>query len=173
MRAPRRTSDSRRNRPDAAPPSLFFQERFDECREKLTPFLKGCGYNTKRDVVFIPLSAYTSDNVVTRLNKETAPWWDGPSFIETLDGLPTLERNRTAGLRLPILSKYKDLGTVVEGKVEQGTISVGDKLCVMPNRTPVEVLNVWLDQDEVRKEAEAEAEAEAQPRARARTYTPT
>lgn len=32
-----------------------------------------------------------------------------------------------------------------------GTISVGDKLWVMPNRVPVEVLNVWLDQDEVKR----------------------
>lgn len=46
-------------------------------------------------------------------------------------------------------ARYKDMGTVVEGKVEQGTIAAGDKLFVMPNRVPVEVLNVWLDQDEV------------------------
>ena len=41
------------------------------------------------------------------------------------------------------------MGTTIEGKVEQGTIKPGDKLWVMPNRVPVEVLNVWLDQDEV------------------------
>ena len=69
--------------------------------------------------------------------------------MTTLDELPELERNKTAPLRLPILSKYKDLGCVIEGKVEQGTIKPGDKLCVMPNKVPVEVLNVWLDQDEV------------------------
>ena len=34
-------------------------------------------------------------------------------------------------------------------QVEQGTVKPGDKLWVMPNRVPVEVLNVWLDQDEV------------------------
>ena len=32
------------------------------------------------------------------------------------------------------------MGTIVEGKVEQGTIRVGDKLCVMPNRVTVEAL---------------------------------
>ena len=69
--------------------------------------------------------------------------------MTTLDELPELELNKTAPLRLPILSKYKDLGCVIEGKVEQGTIKPGDKLCVMPNKVPVEVLNVWLDQDEV------------------------
>ena len=66
-----------------------------------------------------------------------------------LDTLPAMERNKDSPLRLPILSKYKDMGTTIEGKVEQGTVKPGDKLWVMPNRVPVEVLNVWLDQDEV------------------------
>jgi len=124
------------------------QERFEECKEKLTPFLKGCGYNIKKDVIFIPISALAATNVLKRPG-DIAPWYDGPCFIECLDSLPKLERACDAPLRLPILSKYKDLGTVVEGKVEQGTISLGDKLWVMPNRTPVEVIQLHLDQDEV------------------------
>jgi peptide chain release factor subunit 3 len=92
----------------------------------------------------------TAQNVIKPVG-DTAPWWDAEqgTFLSTLDHLPTLDRNRDAPLRLPILSKYKDLGTIIEGKVEQGTIRVGDKLCVMPNRVSVEVMNVWLDQDEV------------------------
>ena len=58
---------------------------------------------------------------------DVAPWWEGGTFLTTLDELPELERNKTAPLRLPILSKYKDLGCVIEGKVEQGTIKPGDK----------------------------------------------
>ena len=80
---------------------------------------------------------------------QDASWYSGPCFLDVLNALPALERSRDAPLRLPILSKYKDLGTVIEGKVEQGTIKSGDKLVVMPNKAPVEVLNVWLDQDEV------------------------
>ena len=94
-----------------------WQERFDECRDKLSPFLKGCGYNLKRDVVFIPISAYTAQNVIKPYARATplpsahtrvrvliaaprrslrhrrrvgdaAPWWDGPTFLSTLDALP-------------------------------------------------------------------------------------
>ena len=32
------------------------QERFNEVLTKLTPFLKSCGYNTKKDVTFLPVS---------------------------------------------------------------------------------------------------------------------
>lgn len=124
------------------------QERYEACKEGLSPFLKQCGYNMKKDVIFIPISALTAANVMKRPG-DVAPWYNGPCFMECLDSLPKIDRMRDAPLRLPILSKYKDLGTVVEGKVEQGTISVGDKLWVMPNRTPVEVLQLHLDQDEV------------------------
>jgi len=82
------------------------QARFEECRDKLTPFLKTCGYNTKKDVVFLPISAYTAQNIIKPVG-DAAPWWHGPTFLSTLDGLPALERNFNSALRLPILSKYK------------------------------------------------------------------
>jgi translation elongation factor EF-1alpha len=36
--------------------------------------------------------------------------------------------------RVPIIDKYKDMGTVVMGKIESGTIREGDSLLVMPNK---------------------------------------
>jgi len=129
------------------PTVMWEQERFEECKEKLTPFLKSCGYKVKGDVIFIPISALAASNVIKRYTD--APWVSGPCFLEVLDGLPALDRNKDGALRLPVLSKYKDLGTVIEGKVEQGTIKAGDKLMVMPNRQMVEVQQVWLDQEEV------------------------
>ena len=35
---------------------------------------------------------------------------------------------------MPIVDKFKDMGTVVMGKVESGTIHEGDSLLVMPNK---------------------------------------
>ena len=36
--------------------------------------------------------------------------------------------------RMPIIDKFKDMGTVVMGKVESGSIQEGDSLIVMPNK---------------------------------------
>lgn len=36
--------------------------------------------------------------------------------------------------RMPIIDKFKDMGTVVMGKVESGSICDGDSLVVMPNK---------------------------------------
>ena len=35
---------------------------------------------------------------------------------------------------MPIIDKYKDMGTVVMGKIEAGTIREGDSLLIMPNK---------------------------------------
>jgi len=35
---------------------------------------------------------------------------------------------------MPIIDKFKDMGTVVMGKVESGSVREGDSLLVMPNK---------------------------------------
>lgn len=35
---------------------------------------------------------------------------------------------------MPVLEKYKDMGTVVMGKVESGEMKKGQSLLLMPNR---------------------------------------
>lgn len=35
---------------------------------------------------------------------------------------------------MPIIDKFKDMGTVTMGKVESGTIREGDSLFIMPNK---------------------------------------
>ena len=35
---------------------------------------------------------------------------------------------------MPIIDKFKDMGTVVMGKVESGSIKEGDSLIIMPNK---------------------------------------
>nr|GMD35931.1 eukaryotic peptide chain release factor GTP-binding subunit ERF3A-like [Ipomoea batatas] len=53
--------------------------------------------------------------------------------------------------RMPIIDKFKDMGTVVMGKVESGSIREGDNLLVMPNKAPVKVLALFIDEDKVRR----------------------
>lgn len=50
---------------------------------------------------------------------------------------------------MPVVDKYKDMGTVILGKVESGTTRRGAQLLLMPNRKQVEVLQLWSDEDEV------------------------
>ncbi|XP_062508744.1 eukaryotic peptide chain release factor GTP-binding subunit ERF3A-like [Corticium candelabrum] len=121
------------------------EERYEECKTKLTPFLKKVGFNPKTDIYYMPVSGLTGANLKDPLPASLCPWYRGPSFISYLDELPSLTRRTDLPLRMPIVDKYKDMGTVVLGRVESGVIQKGSTLMLMPNKTSVEVLAVLFD----------------------------
>jgi len=96
--------------------------RFDECVGKLTPFLKGVGYNPKTDLIFIPIAAQQTMGIKERIPAGVAPWYDGPSLLEYLDNMKALERKINAPFMVPISAKYRDMGTMIEGKIEAGVV---------------------------------------------------
>ncbi|GLT87602.1 hypothetical protein SLE2022_056800 [Rubroshorea leprosula] len=93
------------------------KERYDEIESKMVPFLRSSGYNVKKDVQFLPTSV------------EIPP------------------RDPKGPFRMPIIDKFKDMGTVVMEKVESGTMCEGDFLLVMPNKAQVKVLAIYCDED--------------------------
>jgi peptide chain release factor subunit 3 len=125
------------------------EERYTECREKLLPYLKKCGFNPKSDIMFMPCSGLTGAFLKDEIDEKTCPWYRGPAFIPYIDNLPNLNRPVEGPFRMPIIDKYKDMGTVVLGKVEMGQVKKGQQLLLMPNRTVVEVLQLCSDDDEV------------------------
>ncbi|GAV03568.1 hypothetical protein RvY_13967 [Ramazzottius varieornatus] len=124
-------------------------ERYNECKDKILPYLKSVGYNPKTDVVFMPLSGFTGANMKEPLDKSVCSWYDGPSFLQYLDQLPRFERSGEGVLRIPIIGRFREMGTVVTGKIESGAIRRGDQLLLMPNKIPVEALQIWSDENEV------------------------
>ncbi|KAL0579532.1 translation termination factor GTPase eRF3 [Marasmius crinis-equi] len=123
------------------------KSRFDEIKDKLTPFVKAAGFNPKTDVTFIPVSAYTGKNLKERVGKD-APWVSGPSFLELMDHMPMVDRKISAPLMIPISEKYKDMGTIAVGKIESGHIRKGDDLILMPNKDSVEITGIYNELEE-------------------------
>ncbi|KAF8165374.1 eukaryotic polypeptide chain release factor 3 [Crassisporium funariophilum] len=122
--------------------------RYDEIKDKLTPFIKMAGFNPKTDVTFIPVSAYTGVNLKDRIPSSVCTWHDGPSFLEYIDHMPMVDRKLNSPLMMPISEKYKDMGTVVVGKIESGHLRKGDSLILMPNKVPVEVAAIHTEMEE-------------------------
>lgn len=58
----------------------------------------------------------------------------GEAFIPFIDNLPSLNRKMDGPFIMPVVDKYKDMGTVVMGKVEAGEAKKGQSLLLMPNR---------------------------------------
>ncbi|KAM5152922.1 eukaryotic peptide chain release factor GTP-binding subunit ERF3A isoform 1-T1 [Mantella aurantiaca] len=121
-------------------------DRYEECKEKLVPFLKKVGFNPKKDIHFMPCSGLTGANLKDPV--DCCPWYTGLPFIPYLDNLPNFSRSVDGPVRLPIVDKYKDMGTVVLGKLESGSICKGQQLVMMPNKHNVEVLGLLSDEVE-------------------------
>ncbi|XP_067407179.1 eukaryotic peptide chain release factor GTP-binding subunit ERF3A isoform X1 [Emydura macquarii macquarii] len=129
-------------------------ERYEECKEKLVPFLKKVGFNPKKDIHFMPCSGLTGANL--KEQSDFCPWYNGLPFIPYLDNLPNFNRSVDGPIRLPIVDKYKDMGTVVLGKLESGSICKGQQLVMMPNKHNVEVLGILSDDVETESVAPGE-----------------
>lgn len=123
------------------------QDRYKECTGKLLEFLKRIQYS-KNDITFMPISAQTTIGIKDRVPKELAPWYGGPSLLEYLDNLKSLERKVNAPFMMPINGKYKDMGTMIEGKIEAGAIKKGNAYLMMPNRDEISIAALYGESEE-------------------------
>jgi len=130
------------------PTVAWAKERFDEVCTKITPYLKQVGFNPKTDITFIPVSAYTGQNMKERVDKKIAPWSEGPALLEFLDNMPVSDRKINAPFMLPVSEKYNEMGSIVVGKIESGRVKKGDSLLLMPNKVAVDVAGIYDEQAE-------------------------
>ncbi|KAL1548246.1 eukaryotic peptide chain release factor GTP-binding subunit ERF3A-like isoform X2 [Salvia divinorum] len=133
------------------PTVKWSKERFDEIESKMALFLKSSGYNVKKDVQFLPISGLMGTNMKSRMGKDICPWWNGTCLFEALDAIEIPPRDPQGPFRMPIIDKFKDMGTVVMGKIESGTVRDGDTMVVMPNKVQVKVLAIFCDENKVRR----------------------
>lgn len=134
--------------------------RFNDIVSGLTPYLRKLGFKAK-DFSFIPCSGLTGAFIKESPGPGTCPWYDGPVFINYIDSLPPINRNKDGPVRVIIADKYQvpslfqiqsqssdagaalqDMGTIVLGKVESGTVAKGATLTLMPNKASVQVPNI-------------------------------
>ncbi|KAK2714153.1 hypothetical protein QYM36_008654 [Artemia franciscana] len=138
-------------------PTVNWSEaRYNECKEKLMPYLKKVGFNPQKDVTFMPASGLTGAGLKEPVGTDVCPWYSGPTFLNFIEEMAPISRMEDAPFVMPIVDRYKDMGTVVLGKVEAGTAKLGTKLIVMPNKSQVVVDQLWSDDDEVQEVAPGE-----------------
>jgi len=122
-------------------------DRYKECTTGVSQFLKACGYG-KNELTFMPISAQTTVNIKDRIPKGVADWYNGPSLLEYLDGLKTLERKLKAPFMMPVSGKYREMGTMVEGKVEAGVTKKNASLIMMPNKVEISIAALYGEQED-------------------------
>ncbi|KAB5532702.1 eukaryotic peptide chain release factor GTP-binding subunit [Coniochaeta sp. 2T2.1] len=130
------------------PTVQWSEERYKECSTKLAQFLKGTGYNLKTDVFFMPVAAQQTLGIKDRIPKDVCPWYDGPSLLEYLDGMQALERKLAVPFMMVVAAKYRDMGTMIEGRIEAGVVKKGMSLVMMPTKQNVEASAVYTETEE-------------------------
>ena len=119
----------------------YSEVRFRQIENEYRAWLKTIGLEPK---VFIPISARDGDNIAQR--SANMPWHQGPTVLEALDSFTPTERPEGQPLRFPIQDVYRfDARRIFAGRVESGTIKVGDKLVFSPTdkTSTVETIERW------------------------------
>jgi bifunctional enzyme CysN/CysC len=119
-----------------------FSERvFNDVVAEYKKFLAQIGLDAR---AFIPVSARTGVNVAERVPAEsvasldtqlsTLNWYTGPTVTEMLDTFEPPKPLHELPLRFPIQDVYRfDERRIIAGRVESGTVRVGDTLIFSPN----------------------------------------
>jgi bifunctional enzyme CysN/CysC len=111
----------------------FDQATFDRIRDEYREFLRHVGIEPR---VFIPVSAREGDNIAAP--SEHTPWYDGPSVLDLLDSFEKAPPPLDQPLRMPVQDIYKftaegDDRRIVAGRIETGSLSVGDDVVFLPS----------------------------------------
>jgi bifunctional enzyme CysN/CysC len=119
----------------------YSEARFRQVEAEYRAWLESIGLAA---TLFIPVSAKQGDNVAAR--GPNLAWWKGPTVVEVLDGFQVSAPPENQPLRFPIQDVYRfDERRILAGRVEAGSIKVGDKLVFSPtNKTStVKTIERW------------------------------
>ncbi|KAL7811428.1 hypothetical protein V8C44DRAFT_330409 [Trichoderma aethiopicum] len=123
------------------------QDRFQEISEEISGFLTGLGFQEK-SIKFIPISGLNGDNIVKRSEDEACSWYTGPTLIEGLEAsVPPTVRALQKPFRMAIAEIFRSQQgtTTLAGRIDSGTIQVGDALLVQPSGESAHIRSIMLD----------------------------
>jgi len=119
----------------------YSQDRFEAIEQDFRAYLTSIGVTPNH---VIPVSGREGD-LITGPSKRM-PWYLGPSITEALDGFRVPLPATDQPLRFPVQDVYKfDERRIVAGRIESGTLRVGDTLLFSPiNKTAkVRTIEAW------------------------------
>lgn len=106
----------------------YSEKRFHEIEQEYRKFLKDLGLDAR---IFIPASAKQGENVATASMK--MKWYCAANVLEALDLLETQKRDADLPLRFCVQDVYRfDGRRIIAGRIETGTLRVGDQLVFSP-----------------------------------------
>jgi sulfate adenylyltransferase subunit 1 len=97
----------------------------------------------------VPVSALRGDNVTRALDAE---WYRGPSLLQLLERLPTVQERKAGDLLVPVQYVSRDAGQagsgepprLLWGRIAHGRVQAGDDVQIFPSRQQARVAEVRI-----------------------------
>ena len=120
----------------------YSEDVFNSIVAEYSEFLKKIYLEPK---CFVPASAREGDNIV--VGSDRTAWYDGPSVLEVFDSFGKEATVLDKPFRFPVQDIYKFTGEddnrrIVAGRVETGSISVGDEVIFLPSQKTSRVTSI-------------------------------
>ncbi len=120
----------------------YKEEVFNKIKDEYVKFL------SKIDIIpkaFIPVSGRDGENIIN--NSKKLKWFDGPDVLTVLDSFEEKEELDNQDFRMPVQEIYKftafnDNRRIIAGRVESGSISLGDKVIFLPSNKQSEIKSI-------------------------------
>ncbi|MBL0318661.1 MAG: adenylyl-sulfate kinase [Alphaproteobacteria bacterium] len=111
---------------------------FRQIEQEYREYLKDIGVVP---TYIIPISAREGDNIIKTSDK--MKWYTGPAVIEALDHFKKQPASAELPLRFPVQDVYKfDERRIIAGRIESGSIRVGDNIIFSPTNKMVKVKSI-------------------------------
>ncbi|XP_071446392.1 uncharacterized protein HBS1 [Hetaerina americana] len=124
------------------------QERFSEVASKLGTFLKQAGFR-EGDITFVPCSGLVGQNLAVAPTEEALlKWYSGPCLLDVIDNFKTPPRPIVKPFRMSVNDIFKGTGSgfCVSGRVETGTLQLGDRVLVQPQGELAQIKGIAIDE---------------------------
>jgi len=108
----------------------YSRDVFESVKAEYLDFLLRLGVEAQ---FVIPVSALCGENLAVRSERMSA-WYDGPTVLESLGLFIPASFKESQPLRFPVQDVYKfDKRRIIAGRVETGTIRVGERIRFSPS----------------------------------------
>ena len=111
----------------------YSREAFENIRDEYVAFLARIGATPR---FFVPIAAFPGEGMIGPSDK--MPWYKGPDLLAAVDAFEKAPPKDNQPFRLPVQDVYKftargDDRRITAGRVESGTVRVGDKVIFYPS----------------------------------------
>ncbi|MDQ3000864.1 MAG: GTP-binding protein [Fibrobacterota bacterium] len=111
----------------------YSKTAFEDIRDEYIAFLARIGATPR---FFLPISAFNGENLIAPSDK--MPWYKGHNLLSAVDAFEKEPPKANQPFRMPIQDVYKftslgDDRRIVSGRVESGSIKVGDPIVFLPS----------------------------------------